>query len=207
MSSTNALAETGSELPVIWVQSGFHYTPQALRARLQEEILKISNVEQILLAFGFCGNSLLGLSSPKAKLVVPRADDCISLLLDSVRWLKPLSRDLETYYLTRGWLAKERNIWQEYERCVMKYGQERAMGIIKEMLGNYRRLALISTGAYRLADCLEKSRELACLLNLEHRVVIARPRLLNKLLTGPWDHEFLIVRPGEEISIEYLLAP
>lgn len=197
-----ALVETGVDYPVIWVESGLHNFPETLRSKLQEQISKISHVEQIILAYGYCGNALLGLHAESASLVIPRVDDCISLLLGSYQARENLSREMGTYFLTRGWIENENNILKEYERCVEKYGEARAQRVIKILMEHYRRLVLIDTGAYNLGHCLEKSRNFAREVNLEHQVVPGSLRFLKKLFTGPWDDEFVILPPGEVLTME-----
>lgn len=39
--------------------------------------------DRILLATGFCGDSFCGLETRHTELIIPRTDDCISLLLGS----------------------------------------------------------------------------------------------------------------------------
>ncbi|BCV22377.1 DUF1638 domain-containing protein [Moorella sp. Hama-1] len=148
------LAETGIKYPVIWIESGLHNYPEMLKKKLQEQVGRIANVENIILAFGSCGNSLLGLASPNARLIVPRVDDCISLLLGSVARRVLLTRKVGTYFLTRGWMVYENNIVREYERCVERYGEERARRVMKSIMGHYRRLMLIGTSAYPLGEYL-----------------------------------------------------
>jgi hypothetical protein len=201
-----AITETGVAYPVIWVESGLHNWPDKLRAKLQEQISCIDNVEYIIMAFGYCGNSLLGIQSPNAKLVIPRVDDCISLLLGSKQMRQQLSAEMGTYFLTRGWLEDEANIIKEYERCIERYGAEKGKHIMKIMLENYRRLALIDTGAYCLDDCSSRTYDFACKLDLQYEIVPGSLRLIKKLLTGPWDEEFMIMPPGQALTLEHFLG-
>lgn len=198
-----AIAETGVTHPVLWIESGLHNWPDKLRAKLQEQISSIDNVEYIIMAFGYCGNSLLGVQSPNAKLVIPRVDDCISLLLGSYRKRQQLSAEMGTYFLTKGWMEYENNILKEYERCVERYGQERAERVMKIMLENYKRVVLIDTGAYNLHDCQDRSCAFACQLGLQHEVVPGSLELLKKLFAGPWDDEFLVVPIGEALTFDH----
>ncbi|MEK7354055.1 MAG: DUF1638 domain-containing protein, partial [Chloroflexota bacterium] len=62
---------------------GLHRTPEALKAKLQETIDLSAGFDTIVLAFGLCGQAVLGLQSKSSTLVVPRADDCIAIFLGS----------------------------------------------------------------------------------------------------------------------------
>lgn len=195
------IKETQVDYPVIWIESGLHNYPDKLKERLTDEISRLDNVDTVILAFGYCGNSLLGLSSPKAQIVVPRVDDCISLLLGSVKRRLELSRRVGTYFLTRGWMVYENNIIREYERCVARYGEERASRIMHAIMGHYRRLMLIDTGAFPLEQCVEDSLAFARKMGLEHEVVAGSLDYLKKLLRGPWDDDFVVLPPGRPLTL------
>jgi hypothetical protein len=195
------IQETGTLYPVFYIESGLHNNPDSLRKRIQEEIDRIENVDVILMAFGFCGNSMLGIRSPEARLVIPKVDDCIPLLLGSCEERKKISKEMGTYFLTKGWLDYESNLIREYERCVMRYGDTRALKVMKIMLGNYRRFMVIDTGAYQVECVTPRTQEFAEKLNKLHEITAGSMRYLRKLLLGPWDEEFMVVEPGQEISL------
>ena len=200
-----AISRTGVDYPVIWIESRFHEQPDQLRARLQDVINRISNVQYIVLAFGYCGNALLGLEARKASLVIPRVDDCISLLLGSQALYHKFSNEVGTYFLTGGWLKYENGILNEFGRNIQRYGQARAYEISKVMLAHYSRLVLIDTGAYDIDVCLEKVQRLAGILGIAYEVIPGSGELLTKLLEGPW-HDFSIIPPGSSVTEEHLWA-
>jgi len=105
-------AETNCPHNFVWVESGLHLVPDSLRRRLQEELDKIDGVSRVLLAFGFCGNAVVGLKSGGYQLVIPKVDDCITLLLGSKENKDSYSRQGGVYFLTKGWLEGEANIWK-----------------------------------------------------------------------------------------------
>jgi hypothetical protein len=199
-----ALKETGCDYPVLWVNSGLHTFPDLLRAKIQEEIDHVSNVDNIILAFGLCGNSLIGLTSPNANIIFPNVDDCITLMLGSCQRRKEISAQAGTYFLTKGWLDYELNIWVEYQDAVNKYGKSRADRIFKTMLKHYKRLGVVSTGAYELEEFTERTHFVAEQLNLEHEVIPGTLNYIKKLLTGPWDEEFVVINPGEKITLDHI---
>lgn len=195
------IKETGVSFPTIYVESGLHNTPELLHKRIQEEINRIDNIDVILLLFGYCGNSLLGIKSDKAKLVIPKVDDCIPLLLGSCEARKNISKEMGTYFLTKGWLDYENNLLREYDRCIERYGQVRTSKIMKIMLGHYKRFMLIDTGAYPVEDVLPRTQAFAERLTMQHEVAQGSLRLFRKLLTGPWDEEFLVLEPGNAVTM------
>jgi len=141
-----AIKQTGMNYPVLYIESGLHNRPDSLHQEIQKNIDKIDNVDIVLMVFGYCGNSLLGIKSSQFKMVIPRVDDCIPLLLGSSAMRKEISMEMGTYFLTKGWLESEHNLLQEHERCVTRYGEQRALRVMRTMLGNYKRLMVIDTG-------------------------------------------------------------
>jgi hypothetical protein len=200
-----AIRATGVTHPVLWIDSKLHTRPEKLREEIQGAISRISNVSTIILAFGYCGNALVGIKSEKARLVFPKTEDCISLLLGSTERRRALSKETCSYYLTRGWLESENNLEGEYAYCVRKFGPDRALRLMRSILKNYRHLTLIDTGAYDIGPLKPRTEELAATLGLCHKVVEGSHRLFHKLLAGPWDEEFVQVEPGEEITLDSLL--
>lgn len=199
-----AIRETGCNYPVLWVDSGLHVYPDSLRDHLQKELNRIGNVDLVLLAFGYCGNSLLGLTPPAYRMIFPRVDDCITLLLGSKERRNEISDEMGTYFLTKGWLDYEKNIWVEYQESIKRYGKVKTDRIYKMLLEHYKRLGIIETGAYELESFLERTKNIAKDLKLKHHVIPGTTRYLKKLLTGPWDEEFILINPGETVAMEHI---
>ncbi len=197
-----AIKETGCEYPVLWMDAGLHRDPDILKKRLQEELDRIDNVEQIILAYGYCGNALIGLKANKFRMIFPRADDCITLILGSCDKRREISREMATYFLTKGWLDSERNMWVEYQDTIKRYGKERADRINAALYRNYKRLGVVDTGAYEVNDILETTKTIANELKLQHQIIPGTIAYLKKLITGPWDDQFLIVNAGEAVTME-----
>lgn len=191
------------QFPIFWVESGLHNFPSKLKDRIQQEIGKVSGVENILLLFGYCGNSIEGLMSPLAQLVVPKVEDCISLLLGGNQIRRDLSREVPSFYLTEGWLRYESNIYWEYEQCLKKYGEARTLRVFRTMFAHYSTLNFIDTGCYKLRPVMAKTADLAANLNLEQAIVPGTLRLITKALKEEWDEDFLKVPPGVPIHLSY----
>lgn len=192
--------------PVLWLPSGLHNTPDKLRSTLSERMKENRETERFLFAMGYCGNSVEGLEAGNAELVIPRVDDCISLLLGSVTRRKELCRGCGTYFFTKGWLNGERNLWAEYRYTVEKYGEKRAKRVMSAMLHNYERLAVVDTGAYELEKILPETTGMAKEFGLKHEILPGSGEYLRSLLTGPWEEpRFLVVKPGGRVEAEALM--
>jgi hypothetical protein len=171
----------------------------------QEEVL-VGPVEEVLLALGFCGNALNGLSSRHLRLVFPRVDDCISLLLSRGCAREEVARNPRHYYLTRGWFSHESTLGEAFGEWDKRYGPERAAKLRETLWAGYEQVDLIDTQAYDVEECLEESRGIAEQLRLEHGVVTGSVQLLERLFRGESDSEIVVVPPRESIGFGHLLG-
>ena len=201
---TAAITAEGNEDPIVWIPSGLHASPQKLTARLQETLDGIEqDCGRVLMAMGYCGNAVVGLKNGPFELIIPKVDDCITLLLGSARRRQEISDEQGTYFMTQGWLDGEQNIWVEYEYARKKYGEKMAQSIYHDLLRHYSRLAVIDTGAYPLEDTVAETERIAGELHLHHQIMPGTLEYLRKLLHGPWnDEEFLIIPPEKTIGLE-----
>jgi len=196
---------TGTNYETVWIESGLHDVPNKLTARLIE-VLGCISADRVLLAMGFCGNSVQGIRAGSYELIIPRVDDCISLLLGSIEARAKVSDEYAAYFLTEGWMRGERNLWVEYQYTFDKYGEEKALHIAEMMFGHYRTLGLLDTGIAPIEPLVESTRIIAETLKLEQKIIPASVGYLELLLTGPWPADkFLVKSPGEEITLKDLL--
>ena len=194
---------------------------------LQQEISQISkdNYEAIVLGYGLCNNGTVGLMADKIPLVIPRAHDCITLLLGSKeRYLKYFQAHPGTYFHSTGWL--ERNSLSEedqgkdipsqlglnisLEECIRKYGKENAQYIIETLgqwngLKNYDRIAYVDMGIGNFSEHEEKAKGEASERGWKFEKLQGDVTLLQRLINGDWNpEEFLVVEPGQKIVPTYL---
>jgi len=199
--ATNAL---DINYPILWLESGLHSVPKKLKSRLQE-ILDDIQADRVLLVMGFCGNSVQDITAGDFELIIPRVDDCISLLIGSVEKRMTISGQYDAYFLTEGWLRGERNLWVEHQYAVEKFGEEQAKEIGDAMYGHYRTLGLLDSGVSPIEHLVSKTEIIADTLNLKQQVIPASTTYIKQLLTGPWPEEnFLIKAPQHTIKLEDL---
>ena len=180
---------------------GLHVNPKALKGTLQEAIDRADPpIETIILGYGLCSQAVVGLRADGLTLVVPRVDDCIAIFLGSgVAYKKQHHAEPGTYYLTKGWIEAGDAPFADYEKLVERYGEEKAEWILKQMLRNYTRLALINTGQYEMEGYRDYSRRMAARFDLRYEEIPGSNALIRKMLYGPWDGDFIIARPGQTI--------
>lgn len=184
---------------------GLHIFPNKLRSTLQEAIDEVSEqYDTILLGYGLCSQAMVGLTAPHSRIVVPRVHDCISIFLGSREaYDAQVKTEPGTYYLTKGWIEVGDTPFAELTDVVERYGPERAERIMRAMLANYKRLALINTGQYEIDRYREYTRDAAARFDLRYEEVEGSDTMVKKLIFGPWDDEFVVVEPGEAIEYKH----
>jgi hypothetical protein len=181
---------------------GLHLIPNNLKTKLQEAIdASCSDYETIMLGYGLCSMALVGLQARSSTLVTPKVDDCISIFLGSLQSYQEQAKKAPgSYYLTKGWIEVADTPFDEYDRLVKQYGQDRADRLMKTMLKHYTRLVYIDTGHGDKKPYVDFTRKTAEKFNLNFEEIRGSNRLVLKMLNGPWDEEFLITPPGETIT-------
>lgn len=175
-------------------------------AESRRDEVVVGPVDEVILALGFCGNALQGLSARYLTLVFPRVDDCISLLLNRGCVREEIPRNPRHYYLTRGWFNHENSLKESLHDWIERYGPERAARLRKTLFSGYERISLIDTKAYDVEECIPQSREVADELDLDHGVVQGSVQLLIRLFKGERDSEIVVVPPQETISFNHLVT-
>lgn len=197
----HAMGICNCDYDIKWFETGLHNVPKNLCSALQEYIDAASDYDKILLCMGLCGNAVVGLNSGAHTLVLPRVDDCISLMLGSDEARQNIPDAGLTYFMTEGWLKGELNIWGEYQRTIATYGEEEGELIFDMMLGHYKALALIDTEAYDISAVEAQMPEIAAALKLNYRKLRGSTQYLEDLLNGNWNKQrFIIVPPNTSID-------
>ena len=197
-----ALTRLGLDYPVIWLEGGLHNSPERLCARLAEVLAGAEGqCARLLLTLGYCGGGVNNLKTGGYVTLLPLADDCLSLLLGSMK-ARRASAIPPTYYLTAGWLRHENNMLSDYERLIKEHGQATADRITRLMLKHYQRFALIDTGVYDLERTTAQVARLAEKMNLSVETLSGDPSWLDRLFTGPYD-DFLVLPPYTELNFDH----
>jgi hypothetical protein len=209
---------------VTFLPKGLHDMGQhKMSALLQAAIdtVDASRYEAILLGYGLCNNGIRGLRAP-VTMVVPRAHDCIALLLGSRRkYATYFDAHPGTYYKSPGWVERsgdpgddlstvaadsviaQLGINRTYEQFAAKYGEDNArylMETLGDLVKHYTRLAYVDTGVGDFAAYKEQTRAEAERRGWEYDELQGSTILLQRLLDGDWDAaDFLVVPPAQTL--------
>ncbi len=204
----NALEVTGSQAQVIWMEKGLHNNPENLCQVMQktiEQTEKELSPDVILLGYGFCGNAMRGLHADTCRLVLPRIDDCITMLIGSRERKAQLENGRGIMFQTADWADGDKSIAEIHNSLYEKYDEDEADELWEMMYGNYDRIGVLDTHCYDLAPVVAEAQRSAELLGFQCCVYDASNAFLRELLSGPWPEERFIVKdPGEIISLQDL---
>ena len=186
------------------IEPGLHLHPQKLKDVLQKTIDTLTTeTDTIILGYGLCSLAVVGLRAAMSTLIVPRTDDCIALLLGSQENYKQhLKQEPGTYFLSKGWIESGINIVEEHRQTEKRFGKKNAEIVKQLMFKNYTRLALVNPGYDDVRPYRQFARQAAVELDLRFEEIGGTTRLLKKMITGPWDGDFVVAPPGHEIKLE-----
>ena len=183
---------------------GLHLRPIELKRVLQEQIDEASkHADVILLGYGLCSMAVVGLQTRTADVVIPRVDDCIAIFLGScAAYQAQAKKEPGTYYLTKGWIEVGDTPFEQYKQLTEKYGETRANRMTSLLLKNYTRLGFINTGQYEIEHYRDYARKTADQFGLRFEEIDGSPALVEKMVHGPWDEEFVVVEPGQAVRYD-----
>lgn len=184
---------------------GLHINPDQLRTVLQNEIDSADSLfDTIILGYGLCSQAVIGIKATHCALVIPRVDDCIAIFLGSCKaYQQQFESEPGTYYLTKGWIKVGDSPFAEYEEILKKQGKERADRIMRLMLKNYTRLALINTGQHEMDYYRDYARNTANRFGLRYEEIKGSTTLITKMIEGNWDDDFIVIPPGGIIQYHH----
>ena len=194
------------EMDCQFLDYSFHARPDKLHNKLQEIIDESQAYDLIILTYSRCSNSVLGLVSPKVPLLLPSTHDCIGLMLgSSSRHMELFKKNPLTYYFSQGWLDYGRTPLDEYYEYKAKYGEEKALKLIRTLYGNYHKaIFIITSGIKDLKPYRQKLQEIADFFNWKVEEIDGDMNLLHSIVSGRNSPETIYVEPGQKITLELL---
>ena len=193
----------GTDFPVIELDTSLHAEPEKMREKILEEIDKIPpEYTTVLVAMGFCGGSWKDVSVSR-RIVIPRMDDCITILLTTTDQSISNLKHTGIMYLTDN-RDDEMTIPGILSNMLEKYGEKRGRKLFQVYFDAYQQVSVIDTGAYDSysPEMVAYAEHSADLIGATVDHVPGSNRVLQKLVTGDWDDQFLVLEPGETMAEE-----
>ncbi|MBL7140754.1 MAG: DUF1638 domain-containing protein [Planctomycetes bacterium] len=214
---------------VTLLPQGLHDNSDTCRRTLQEEVDAAApdRYDAVLLGYGLCNNAMAGVRADRLPLVIPRAHDCITLLVGSKeRYQRLFAEAPGTYWFSSGWIECRQKrgepiaprpnsgLGPEYHAdwndLVAKYGEENARYLADFMSGweaEYTRGVLIRFPFDRHLGLEGHVRGLCAEKGWAYAEVEGDLALLEAGLDAPdagWDADrFLTVAPGQAVRASF----
>jgi hypothetical protein len=217
----HAAAHAPHQVDLEFLPKGLHdLGGKPMAAKIQEVVDRTPEgvYDAILLGYGLCGNGLDGLAARHTPLVLPRAHDCIALLMGSgERHQKYFESNPGTYYRSTGWLERGKGLQQltpntfgfdeTLEAMIAKYGEDNGRYLFEEMnryRAQYRKLTFIETGLEADGKFLAEAAAEASEQGWTFERLPGDLAWLGRLVAGEWtEAEFVVAAPGQQFAASY----
>ena len=202
---TAAQTSQGTNWPVFTLDRALHVEPEEMKAAMLRKMAGLpAEFDTVLVAMGFCGGVWHQTRFDRT-VVIPRVDDCISLLLHTDDGFHANMKEDGHLYLYE-------NDPKDFSALTLMHNTNSftqdldLKNMSKEFLfemwfHNYRNMDVIDTG---LNDCYSEEYAAAAqaqadLIGADLDYVPGGILLLEKLVSGRWDEQFITALPGKTI--------
>jgi len=207
-------ARSTNRVDVVLMEQGLHEEPDRLRREVQKALERTHDAEgrpydASLLGYGLCSNGTVGLGAG-IPIVVPRAHDCITLLLGSKdRYRQYFDSHRGVYWYSPGWIEAGHQPGRErYEsqlaEYTAKYGPDNAeylMQVEQAWIKEYRWATYVDWGLDDSEAGKSYTKQCAQFLGWDYDELKGDSGLMQRFVDGPWsEQEFLIVPSGRHIA-------
>ena len=187
--------------PVRFVDRKYHVSPADMRLQILQALDSLeAQVDTVLVAMGFCGGSWRDVSTDR-RIVIPYVDDCVTLLLHTEDTPCPNLKKPGHFYVREPDLGAH-SLEAMQQRLCRRLGAEGGRAQFEAWFQSYTHIDVVDTGTYDsyAEDHLRQVRRDARLAGCQIAHVPGSNLLLEKLVSGRWDGQFLVLEPGRTLS-------
>ena len=187
-----------TDYPVIYLSRIYHRDPEEMREHVISALEGLDpEVETVLVSMGFCGGSWDKVKVP-CRVVIPRVDDCISLLLQTTD--EPVSNLKKPDHLyVKDKDPDKENFKSIFDHLTKDIDEETKKRYHEDWMRYYREIDIIETeiNDSRRPEYAAAVKADADWLQAEMAYIPGGTHLLEKLISGNWDGQFMVFEPGE----------
>jgi len=202
-----AASASAAEVAFTWLEQGLHNEPDRLREALRHAVddAERSPGDAVVLGYGLCSRGIEGVTTRTRPMVVPRAHDCITLLLGCRhRYADYTAAHPGTYWYSPGWNRchtppgpeRRQALLDRYTRA---FGEDNAAYLVEVEQGwmtAYNRATYVHLSVGATDGDRAYTRRCADWLGWDYDEQAGDPGLLRALLAGDWDDDRFLVLPA-----------
>lgn len=212
---SDAIVHSPHLVDAVYLPTGLHDSGSKLmRQRVQEAIDagEGKGYDAIVLGYALCGTGLAGVCARSIPVAIPRAHDCIALLMGSrEKYLEYFNANPGTYYRSIGWVEREDQLKEQVagigmdddlDALIEKYGEDAGRFLHQEMSAykrHYSRLTFIRTGLEVDDSFRQRAAAEATEKGWKFEEFEGSTTLFRRLLAGDWNEDFLVLQPGQKM--------
>jgi hypothetical protein len=213
---SSAIVHSPHVVDAVFLPAGLHNLGvKSMRQRLQQEIdaADPANYDAVVLGYALCGMGTAELKAASLPLVIPRAHDCITLLMGSrQKYAEHFRENPGVYFRSVGWMERGNQIQsqlfagglsQDRDDLIARYGEEAGQFLYEEATRYrqfYSKLTYIRTGSEFDDRCASEARMEAQQKKWSYQEITGDLSLFHRLLAGDWESDFLVIPPGHVIA-------
>jgi hypothetical protein len=219
-------SQSKNYVDVTFLNQGLHNTPDKLREMVQAEINKANggfpynyyntnpDYDYIIICYGLCSNGIVGITSHSIPMIIPRAHDCITMLMGSKERYKnnfknyPGTFWFSSGWIERGWLPGELKYTALLKDYIERYGEDNAeylMEMEQNSMREYQKAGFISWNCFKNNEYYRNiTKDSTKFFNWDFIEIAGSSSLLENAINGEFnDNEVLVVPPKSVVDASY----
>lgn len=196
-----AQQKMGTDFPVQELSWENHKEPAVMHETLLRTMEELPEyITTVLSCVCGCGGVWEGVTL-RCRTVLPRMDDCVTMLLQTDDHLHPDAKQPGHIYF-RDCDRGEHSVAAFKDEICRRYGMEIGTSIFGGFMEGYAHADMIDTGVYDCyaEDFVAEMQQCADLIRCDLDYVTGSNRVLENLVSGRWQEQFTVLEAGHTMT-------